>query len=513
MQTTIYFIRHAEPNRARDNGYTDATFPLSDKGMADCALVTHFLRDKGITAVLSSPFKRAYDTVAPFAREAGLDVRVVADFRERKITDAWLEDFKSYATRQWADFSYKLEDGESLAEVQTRNVAALGAVLREYAGRCVAVGTHGTALSTIINHYAPTFGAEDFWDMAGRMPWAVKMAFDGQRCVAIEKIDLFAQKELILGHFPYNSFGAYPYVVMCARRANAQGQWEWLFVRHKNRAWELPGGRVEPGETPMEAAKRELYEETGATKCRLHPAFDFTWHRPDSALGDGHRPGQVFLADITEMGTLPSHSEIAEVRAFPGLPDAELSFPIPHPFVFNAMEKWLAKNTPEEYWDLLDEDRQPLGITHRRGQPKPPGTYSTVVHSWLVNTKGDILCTRRAMTKLGAPGMWEIPSGSVEAGEHSRQAAVRELREETGIALPPEAAEGGILFYSQREDTAFWDNWLFRYDFDLADVVLQEGETMDAQALTIEKIMEMTAQGSFALWDTENKIKHLRGVL
>jgi len=37
----------------------------------------------------------------------------------------------------------------------------------------------------------------------------------------------------------------------------------WLMVRHIERGWELPGGRVGKTETCSEAALRELYEETG----------------------------------------------------------------------------------------------------------------------------------------------------------------------------------------------------------------------------------------------------------
>lgn len=38
---------------------------------------------------------------------------------------------------------------------------------------------------------------------------------------------------------------------------------KWLWVRKQNAPWTLPGGKVEPGETPLEAAQRELLEETG----------------------------------------------------------------------------------------------------------------------------------------------------------------------------------------------------------------------------------------------------------
>ena len=515
MKTTLYFIRHAEPNRknpaerkSSESDYLDATFPLTDKGLADRALVNHFLRDKKIDIILSSPFKRSYDTVALFAEEMGLAVEVIEDFRERRITHehVWVEDFRAYSENQWADFSYKLEDGESLGEVQARNVAALKGVLTQYAGKNIAVGTHGTALSTIMHHYDPAYGLTDFMDMAHRMPWAVKMVFDGEKHLSTEKIDLFAQlppapespvnaqnnainnKNVITQVHPYNTFTEYKYTVIFARRANGD-KWQWLYVRHKDRTtFECPGGRIEPGETPAQCAARELKEETGAVNFFINPIFDYTVHRPDA-----YGIGQVFLAEVIDLTPNTFEYEMAEVKAFDSIPDL-MTYPGILPILYEAMQTWLKKATPDEYRDLLDTDRKPLGITHRRGTPQPPGTYVTVVRAWVINDKNEILITQRAYTKFGSPGKWEIPAGSVSAGEESRTAAIRELQEESGIIVPPES---GILLRTYRAGGAFWDSWLFHHNFDLKDVVLQEGETIDAKAASVEEIRALINAGDF----------------
>lgn len=183
--TTVYFVRHAQPNY--DN-HDDLTRELTEKGLADRMKVVDLLGNLPIDAVLSSPFKRAVDTVQPLADRLGLLVETDADFRERKIGDGWLKDFTSFAQCQWADFDFALEHGESLQQVQQRNVAALERLLRRFSGQTVVVGSHGTALSTLIEYYRPGFGYQGFNRIRGIMPWVVKFTFADNRCLSVEEV-------------------------------------------------------------------------------------------------------------------------------------------------------------------------------------------------------------------------------------------------------------------------------------------------------------------------------------
>ena len=188
--TTIYFIRHAQA----DNSVRDGRIrPLTEKGMNDRVLVTEFLQDKSIDVIFSSPFKRAVDTIADFAEQNGFGIEIIENFREQKSSSGMGKDDPShyqFLEQQWSDFDYALSGGECLAEVQDRNIAALNDVLTKCKNKNIVIGTHGTALSAIINYYDRTYGFEDFMAMVNILPWVVRMDFNDDDCIGMEKIDL-----------------------------------------------------------------------------------------------------------------------------------------------------------------------------------------------------------------------------------------------------------------------------------------------------------------------------------
>lgn len=123
--------------------------------------------------------------------------------------------------------------------------------------------------------------------------------------------------------YALNSLKTYKFVVILSRYAG-----QILLSKHRLRStWESQGGHIEPGETPLDAARRELYEESGALEYRITPAFDYrAWDEASAANG------MVFLAEIEALGPLPQ-SEMERTALFDALPP-NLTYPGIAPVLF-----------------------------------------------------------------------------------------------------------------------------------------------------------------------------------
>ena len=130
---------------------------------------------------------------------------------------------------------------------------------------------------------------------------------------------------------PPDTLAPYKYVVVCAYY---RGQ--WLMSRHRDRdTWETQGGHIEPGETPLQTARRELYEESGVTDAEVIPLCDYCGFTDTRSAN-----GVVFLAVVNRLGTLPA-SEMADVRLFDDLPE-NLTYPNVSPRLYQEAAKRLA---------------------------------------------------------------------------------------------------------------------------------------------------------------------------
>lgn len=146
-----------------------------------------------------------------------------------------------------------------------------------------------------------------------------------------------------------------------------------------------------------------------------------------------------------------------------------------------------------EYWDLYDKDRNLLGRTHLRGDKFNEGEYYVCCEIWVMNSEGKLLTTKRHPDKK-AGNLWEFIGGGTLAGETTKQSAVRELFEETGI----QAREDELtLLATNASKNYFQDIYTVHSDAPIEAIVLQPDEAIDAKWSSFDDIEKMILDEEF----------------
>ncbi len=179
-------------------------------------------------------------------------------------------------------------------------------------------------------------------DMEQAVFWYQKAALQGHDLAVKKCTELGAElntqvtgqgtvrKDLKCRIFPLGYLEEYKYTVICTFY-----QGKWILSKYRNRnTWETQGGHIEEGETPLECARRELFEESGIKDADIYPVCDY-W----GFNGQECSNGMVFLAMVHTFGELP-RSEMKETRMFDALPH-ELTYPQTSPKLYAEAEKAL----------------------------------------------------------------------------------------------------------------------------------------------------------------------------
>ena len=144
-----------------------------------------------------------------------------------------------------------------------------------------------------------------------------------------------------------------------------------------------------------------------------------------------------------------------------------------------------------ELWDIYDINRKKTGkLTERGPNALKEGEYHIIVTAIIMNSKNELLLSKRAQHKIN-PLMWEFTTGSILAGEDSKEGIIREIKEELGIIFKMEDA---IYFKEVKRNeypSDFKDLWLFKKDVNLKDITFPDGEAIEAKWVTIEEFMNM----------------------
>jgi 2,3-bisphosphoglycerate-dependent phosphoglycerate mutase len=155
--TTILLARHGETDWNRDNrfqGHADP--PLNETGRTQARALAKTLAGEPLSAVYTSPLRRAAETAETVAAVHGLDVEVDDGLREvdvgswEGLTRAELEEHYPAQFGRWVSGEQGWEDGETYDEMGRRVIAALRRLAERHDAHHVVAVTHGGPIRAAI---------------------------------------------------------------------------------------------------------------------------------------------------------------------------------------------------------------------------------------------------------------------------------------------------------------------------------------------------------------------------
>ncbi len=147
----LLLVRHCESSGQH------AEAPLTSRGVEQAAALAATLAAFPIERIVSSPYVRARQTIAPFAVRAGLPVEVDARLEERRLSPRPIPDWKDVVRASFEDLEHRAPGGESGGETLRRGRAALEDALARGHALSALVG-HGQHLSLLLHSIDGRFG-------------------------------------------------------------------------------------------------------------------------------------------------------------------------------------------------------------------------------------------------------------------------------------------------------------------------------------------------------------------
>ena len=183
-----------------------------------------------------------------------------------------------------------------------------------------------------------------------------------------------------------------------------------------------------------------------------------------------------------------------------------------------------------EYLDIVDENGTPTGETVSRDAAHREGIRHRTAHVWVVRNRAEaepgyeILLQKRSEEKESFPGMYDTSSaGHIPAGDEPLESALRELKEELGIAAAPEDLRFAGIFRIRYEKefhgSLFRDNevtsvYIYDHPVEIEKLVLQESEVSQVRWFGLEEVRDeirrsrerfcVPEAGLAILWDCLN---------
>jgi 2,3-bisphosphoglycerate-dependent phosphoglycerate mutase len=147
----LMLVRHCEASGQAPEA------PLTQVGSHQAEALAATLAEYPIDWVVSSPFRRARDTIGPLASARGFEVQIDSRLSERRLADPPVEDWRDYIRLSFENPDRRAPGGESGREALARAWVAIRFAL-ESPQRLPVLVSHGHLMALVLDSIAPGFG-------------------------------------------------------------------------------------------------------------------------------------------------------------------------------------------------------------------------------------------------------------------------------------------------------------------------------------------------------------------
>ena len=173
-------------------------------------------------------------------------------------------------------------------------------------------------------------------------------------------------------------------------------------------------------------------------------------------------------------------------------------------------------NVLDEYFDVLDETGSTTGQSKKRNDVHRDGDWHRSFHLWIVNSDGYVLLQRRSKHKDLEPNKVDVTVGGHYRAGETLADVVREVEEEIGLFVRPEAlhflaTKKAERFYDGKTDREFQDIYVLKHDQPLGHYFLDCNEVSILYELSLDKAIALFEKGKFAAaagYDCQQRINN-----
>ncbi len=292
---------------------------------------------------------------------------------------------------------------------------------------------------------------------------------------------------------------------------------------------------IEKKETPEDAFRREVLEETGCEVDIIKCLGTIEEHK---TLANFKHISYVFIGKVTKdtnechfteketdegakiLWTTPDEGLKLITNCFDKIIGSKYEDVYQTKFIVyrdkTILEYYLKEITmSKEYFDVLDENGNRTGEIKLRADVHKDGDWHKVVHIWIINQNNEILLQRRCPTKDSLPNMLDMAcAGHLTTEDDSITAALRELKEELNLDINPnqlnfiKTFKNRLRYSDTFINNEFADMYILKTNKKISEMKFQESEISEIMFIDFNKFKEMVnkKQSDLIMYTEEFKL-------